>query len=202
MHVRRTTLRLAGGLLAATLIASGAASAQGRGQEMKREKDAAREQARRPDVGDGHIPAHGPARSRDTGRSAPAGRQAPQQEQRVADRPGHPLAPHVHANGDQWWGHGRGHNDSEFRLEHPWQHGRFNGPIGARHVWRLDGGDRERFNVDGYFFQIAPYEYRYAGDWRWDRDDIVIYLDPDHDGWYLGYNVRLGTYLHVMFLGR
>ena len=65
----------------------------------------------------------------------------------------------------------------------------------------MQGGSRNRFNVGGYYFQVAPYEYGYTDGWLWDNDDIILYLDPDHDGWYLAYDVRLGTYVHVQYLG-
>lgn len=190
---RHRTFTLAAGVLAATVLLAGTALAQGnRGDPPRQPVTPAR-----PEVGHGHVPARGPVRSPNR-KPAPA-RGAP--AQRVPDRPGHPLVPHVDGNNDRWVGHDQGPQDPDLRLSHPWEHGRFTGPMGASHVWRMDGGARDRFNVDGFYFQVAPSEYDNTDDWRWDSDDIVIYADPDHDGWYLGYNVRLGTYAHVMYLG-
>jgi hypothetical protein len=117
-----------------------------------------------------------------------------------ADAPGHPNAPHVEDNG-AWAGHDSGKNDPHYHLDHPWENGRFHGGFGPAHVWHMGGGSPIRFAVGTWFFSVAPYDYSYIAGWHWDGDDIVIYDDPDHPGWYLAYNERLGTYIHVQFLG-
>lgn len=180
---------------------------QERGGEAKRTEPRG---AQGNQAGGQHFPQHGPARgtaqprprasggARQTGR--PEGGAEPQgaRPQNGGSAPirGAAAAARPHVEGEQWVQH-----EHVPRISHPFPRGQFRLGFGAGHVFHIEGGTRERFWFDGNYFEVAPLDWPYVVDWNWNGDPIAIYQDPDDPGYYLAYNGRLGTYVHVIYLG-
>ena len=110
--------------------------------------------------------------------------------------------PHV-AN-DHWYGHDAP-NDRRYVISHPYEHGRFE-HFGANYRYHMERFDRDHHRVwfpGGFSFEIASWDWDVASDWCWDcaGDNLVVYDDPDHPGWYLLYNSQTGVYVHAQYLG-
>lgn len=101
-----------------------------------------------------------------------------------------------HVEGKQWVQH-----EHVPHIDRPFPHGQFRLGFGASHIFHIEGGNQERFWFNGNYFEVAPVDWPYVTDWIWNSDPIAIYQDPDDPGYYLAYNGRLGTYVHVIYLG-
>lgn len=141
-----------------------------------------------------YAPSHGPERGPARQVSHPGPVEHPEH---IHPTFAHPERPHVEPDG-RWVGHDAGH----YHVDHPWAHGHWNGGFGPDHRWRLGGGGPGRFWFNGWYFDVAAADYGVADDWDWGSDEIVMYDDPDDPGFYLAYNTRLGTYVHVEYQGQ
>ena len=98
----------------------------------------------------------------------------------------------------------RDRDDGRYRLARPFEHGRF-GYLGPRYrypVVRIEIGSRRVWLGGGFAFEIASWDWPYAEPWCWQCDQFAIYVDPYHPGWYLLWDLRLGRYVHVRYMGR
>jgi len=174
-------------LLAMALLVGISMSAQRGPQERGGPSGA----ANRPRANQGRIP---PAPER---RAAPA---APREAEHLPT--GH-VNETPHVNNNHWYGH-EAANDPRFHMDHPFEHGRFAkfGPSFRYNVLRVDLGRHMFWLPDGFYFQVAAWDWALCADWCWDcGDDFVIYEDQDHVGWYLLYNIHTGGYVHVLYMG-
>jgi len=105
------------------------------------------------------------------------------------DREDIPMAPHV-TQRREWVAIILAARRS-LHLDHPWEHGRFTGGFGRSHGAPRSGGSWP-FWFGGFYFSVLPMtlgSVRLAlGCGRTSSSTMI-----DHIGWYLAYNVRLGT---------
>jgi hypothetical protein len=138
----------------------------------------------------GHIPSAPPARSQ-------GGRPE------VHSFPGGQVDGRPHVANDHWYGHDD-RNDTRFHIAQPYAHGHFEhfGPSYQYRIGRFDLANHRFWFNGGFGFEVAAWDWPFAADWCWNcPDDIVVYDDPDHPGWYLIYNSETGVYVHAQYLG-
>ena len=58
-----------------------------------------------------------------------------------------------------------------------------------------------RFWFGGSNFSVAEFDFAYFNDWLWDRDEIVLYDEPDRDASYLVLQREAGYIYYVHYLG-
>jgi len=173
-----------------------------RGEE-RRSGEAQRPEAQRPETQHAPTADQHPPRANQGHVPEPPVQRAPHAKPAPERYEGGRVNNTPHVNNNQWYGHDRP-NDRRYHVDHPFEHGRFEhfGPSYRYNVLRIDPNLHRFWLPDGYYFDIAAWDWALASGWCWTcANDFVIYEDPDHPGWYLLYNLMTGTFVHVMYMG-
>jgi hypothetical protein len=114
---------------------------------------------------------------------------------------------HDHGKHKGWDKHDRDdHRDwdadhDRIRPGHAYPHGRYEHVREVYVARRFDPRTRHIFLLDNSDWVVASYDVARCRDWEWDRDQVYVYDDDHHPGWYLLFNPRLGRYVHVEYFG-
>jgi hypothetical protein len=95
------------------------------------------------------------------------------------------------------WDHERAH----FVPGRQYPHGRYEHVKQVYVARSIDYRTRNVVLYDRSNWVVASYDLDRCRDWQWDRDQVYVYDDDHHPGWYVMYNGRLGRYVHVEFSG-
>jgi hypothetical protein len=109
-----------------------------------------------------------------------------------------------HVNQNHWYGHDRP-DDPRYMLVTPFLHGHFAhvGPGYRYAVAKVDMDQHLIWLPGDMEFRVADWDWPIWKQWCADcGDDFVIYPDPDHEGWYLLYNVHVAGFVHVEYMGK
>ena len=104
-----------------------------------------------------------------------------------------------HADRDDY----RGWDDDHDRIRpgRPYPNGRYENVKRSFVSVSIDYRTRRVVLYDRSNWVVAPYDVDRCRDWRWDHDEVFVYDDDHHPGWYLLFNARLGRYVHVEYFG-
>jgi Ni/Co efflux regulator RcnB len=88
-----------------------------------------------------------------------------------------------------------------FHPGHAYPYGRYEHVRSVFIARRMDFRTRRVVLYDNSNWVVAAYDLDRCRDWAWDRDEVYVYDDDHHPGWYLLFNARLGRYVHVEYFG-
>jgi len=115
-----------------------------------------------------------------------------------------------HDNGKHkgWYKHGDRDDYGNWDDDHdrirpgrPYPYGRYGNVKHSFVSVSIDYRTRRVVLYDHSNWVVAPYDIDRCRDWRWDRDEVYVYDDDHHPGWYLLFNARMGRYVHVEYSG-